>query len=232
MKLFLNSIFLFFSIFSIYKIETEYIYNPFFKIKEISFLGQFSMIKNEASKLATELYEKNIWEVNIELLEKQLKKDIRIDEVAIEFNEIGKINIEINQKKPEYYVEIQRKTYSVDSKGKIYSFLNEDEIKELPIIFVGNENEILEVTKILEKIKDENLLQMISQIYYENSKEINFLIGENTIIKTNEEVLPKKYNVLRELFINVSKNKKIEYIDLRFDGYVVKSTGDEKDGKK
>ncbi|MGL6063697.1 MAG: cell division protein FtsQ/DivIB [Fusobacteriaceae bacterium] len=232
MKLFLNSIFIFFSIFSIYQIETSYIYNPVFKIKEISFLGQFSLVKNEASKLATELYEKNIWEVDTDLLEKQLKKDIRIEEVDVEFSEIGKINIKINQKKPEYYVKIQEEIYSIDSKGKIYSFINEDKIKELPVIFIENENEIAEVIKILTKIKDENLLQMISQIYYENSKEVNFSISGNTVIKTNEEVLTEKYNVLRELFINLSKNKKIEYIDLRFDGYVVKSTGDDKDGKK
>ncbi|MGL5123050.1 MAG: cell division protein FtsQ/DivIB [Fusobacteriaceae bacterium] len=232
MKLFLNSIFIFFSIFSIYKIETLYIYNPIFKIKKISFLGQFSLIKNEASKLGAELYEKNIWEVDINLLEKQLKKDIRIEDVNIEFKEIGKINIEINQKKTEYYVQIQEKTYSLDTEGRIYSLINEDKIKELPIIFAENKDEILEARKILKKIKDENLLQMISQIYYENSKEINILISGNTLIKTNEEVQSEKYDVLRKLFINLSKNKKIEYIDLRFDGYVVKSTGDEKDGKK
>ena len=122
--------------------------------------------------------------------------------------------------------------YSTDSEGNIFSFMDEQNIQPLPIIYVKNEKELIQVIEVLSKVEDENFYQMISEIYYKNPLETELLIGERSIVKTNSEVAPSKYKVAKELYKDLVKNQKIEYLDLRFDGYIVKSVGVETNGKR
>ena len=38
----------------------------------------------------------------------------------------------------------------------------------------------------------------------------------------------QKYSIATQLYFKMSKEKKIDYIDLRFDDYIIKYLGDEK----
>lgn len=57
------------------------------------------------------------------------------------------------------------------------------------------------------------------------------ILIDGTIIKTNEKVEKEKYKVVETLYSELIKTKKVEYIDLRFNDFIVKSVG-EKSGDK
>ena len=61
---------------------------------------------------------------------------------------------------------------------------------------------------MLFKIKDAELVKMITKIYYKSPIEIDLLIDKDVIIKTQQNVIDEKYDVLRELYFNLSKDKK------------------------
>lgn len=225
LKLFLGSLYLTIFLFLIGIVNVKYTENSEFLIKDVSFTGEYSMLKDELIKVANGVYGKNMWEVSLFKIKKKLQEDIRIKDVDISYTGVGEINFKIEEKQPMYYVNIKGKTYVADEKGRVFAFINETKIKELPIFYVGEEKEIEECLTLLSKISDEDLKKMISQINYKGPQEINLLLNKTTVIKTQTEVSEKKYNVLRELYLNLAKDKKIEYIDLRFDGYVVKEIG-------
>lgn len=222
MKLFLGSFFILISLFSIYDIENSFLNRDVFKIQELKISGEFSTLKNEVLKFGNELYRKNIWEIDKKEIEKTLKEDTRVEKVNVDFKNLSEISIFIEEKKADYYVSLEEIIYISDKKGEIFALLNETKLKNLPIIYVKNLDEINKAIELLEKIKDKKLLDMISQIYVESDQEINFLIDGKTIVKSNLEVYERQYLRLRDLFIELSKTQKIEYIDLRFDGFVVK----------
>lgn len=231
MKLFLGSFFILISLFSIYNIENNFLNKDVFKIQELKISGEYSTLKNEVLKFGKELYKKNIWEIDKKKLEKTLKEDIRVEKAQIDFKNLGEISIVIEEKKADYYVNLEDTIYISNKQGEIFALLNETKLKNLPIMYVKNFDEIPKIVELLDKIKDEKLVGSISQIYFQSDQEINLLIDEKTLIKTNLEVYDKKYLRVRELFVELSKNQKIEYIDLRFDGFVVKEVGEKKNAK-
>ncbi|MGL5050744.1 MAG: cell division protein FtsQ/DivIB [Fusobacteriaceae bacterium] len=227
MKLFLGSLFILISLFSIYDIENSFLHKDVFKIQELKISGEFTTLKNEVLKFGNELYMKNIWEIDKDKIEKTLKEDIRVEKVNVDFKNLSEISIYIEEKKAHYYVNLEEKIYMIDKKGEIFALLNETQLKNIPIIYIKNFDEIQKAIELLKKIKDDKFLEMVSQVYIESDQEINLLIDGKTIVKTNLEVVENKYLRVRELFIELSKDQKIEYIDLRFDGFVVKEQGRE-----
>ncbi len=233
MKIFLSTIFFFISMFSLYNIEkSDYKHKSFFKINEVGIKGDFSLVKYEVTNLAGELKSKNYWDIDKEYISKKLEEDIRIDKVDIEFGNTGDLEINIVEKIPSYYINLNKEMFAADSAGVIFSYMQEAKIGDFPIINATEKKQIDKIINVFSKIKDDTLEQMISQAYYVDKNEIDLLIGKETMIKTNEEVLEQKYDVLRELYLNLSKNSKINYIDLRFDGYVVNGIGVGKDANQ
>ncbi|MGL5964161.1 MAG: cell division protein FtsQ/DivIB, partial [Fusobacteriaceae bacterium] len=84
---------------------------------------------------------------------------------------------------------------------------------------------------ILKSIEDDTLYEMISQVYYKNELYVEVFIDGGTILKTNQETPNFKYGVAKNLYLDISQNQKIDYIDLRFDGYIVKNVGVDTDAK-
>lgn len=233
LKLFLGSLYLSLFLFVMNKIENEYLSKKEFKLDKIEFNGEYSLLKDELTKISNMIYGKNMWEVSLEKLEEKLKTDVRIKDIDISYKGLGKVEFNIKEKVPSYYVNIGEKVYAIDEKGEIFSFIDEAPIKELPIIFINNEKEIEEILKIFQKVENREFKKMILQVHYKNSSEIDLIINKGTIMKTKIDVIDEKYNIARELYFNLSKEHKIEYIDLRFDDYIVKEMGaDSIDGTK
>ncbi|MGL4393354.1 MAG: cell division protein FtsQ/DivIB [Fusobacteriaceae bacterium] len=182
-------------------------------------------MKVELKFLADTIKDKNMWFLDLKFMEEKISKDVRISKVNIKFYELGKMKIEVFQKEPSYYISFSKKMYLADEEGAIFAFMNELKVKDLPIIHIVEEQQTSEIINIFSKMNDENLVQMVSQVYYLDKNQIDFVIGNNSRIKTNVEVSNVKYSALRDIFLNISKTSKIEYIDLRFDGYIVKGTG-------
>lgn len=231
MRILLGSLYCFIFTFLAYKIEQDFVNREIFKVKEISFYGDFELVKEEFKKLGNTLYDKNIFNLSLESLEKKLQTDIRIEKIEISSNNIGKIDINIREKEAQYYANIKDKLYSVDSSGQIFAQMEEHKIKKLPIVFVQNEKELLKIVKILENVEDDELYDMISQVYYKNDLYMELFIDGGTLLKTNGEIPNFKYGVAKNLYLDISQNQKVDYIDLRFDGYIVKSAGVETSGK-
>lgn len=225
MRILLGSLYCFVFTFLIYKVEMDFISRDIFKVKEISVHGNFNLLKDEIKKVGNSFYNKNIFYLDLESVEKKIKTDIRVEKIQVISEGIGKVQINLEEKQPKFYVNIEGEIYSVDETGQIFALMEEHKIKNLPIIFVKEEKELLKVVKILENIEDEEFYKMISQIYYKNEENIELLVGEATLFKTNEEVPIFKYSIGKELYLDLSQNQKIDYVDLRFDGYIVKNMG-------
>ena len=79
---------------------------------------------------------------------------------------------------------------------------------------------------------DENILKnLVSQIYKRDKNCVEIVLTDGTVIKTDFEVEKEKYKIVENLYYELIKTKKIEYIDLRFNDFIVKSLGDKSNGK-
>ena len=125
-----------------------------------------------------------------------------------------------------------------DKDGKIFAYLNEKEVEGVPFIIANSEEEIQEISEFLNEISDLAIFQKISQIYKVKEKEFVIILTDGVKIKTNrikdsndeinKEKENKRYIIAEQLYFNMSKERKIDYIDLRFNDYIIKYLGDSK----
>ena len=130
-----------------------------------------------------------------------------------------------------YYAQVKNSIYLVDSYGIIFGTFNENTKKDIPLIVAEKKEEISQLKNILDLIDGFLLKDLVSQIYRKDKDCIEMILIDGTIIKTNEKVEKEKYKVVETLYSELIKTKKIEYIDLRFNDFIVKSVG-EKSGDK
>ena len=125
-----------------------------------------------------------------------------------------------------------------DKDGKIFAYLNEKEVEGVPFIIANSEEEVKEISEFLNEISDLAIFQKISQIYKVKNKEFVIILTDGVKIKTNrikdsndeinKEKENKRYIIAEQLYFNMSKERKIDYIDLRFNDYIIKYLGDSK----
>ena len=98
-------------------------------------------------------------------------------------------------------------------------------------------HEIKEITEFLNELSDLAIFKKISQIYKINNKEFVIILTDGVKIKTNrieendevnKEKQNKRYLIAQQLYFNMSKERNIDYIDLRFNDYIIKYLGDNK----
>lgn len=214
-----------------YLIPNKFMPYDFFKIKKIRIEGSTKILLSELTELAKTTYNSNIWEIDIKGIEDYLKKDVRIKDVDIKTPFLGELIIKIEEKKAEYYVQLNNNIYLLDEEGIILGFLKENSEKDTYFILAKDENEIREILKISRLIDNLLLKNLVSQIYIKDKDCINLVLVDRTVIKTNLDVDKEKYKVLETLYNELIKTKKIEYIDIRFDDFIVKSLGDKNNDK-
>lgn len=232
MKFAVNLIFIYLFSWLFYLIPSDFLDLDFFKIKEIKIEGDSKILSNELTELTKKLYNSNIWTLDIENLEEYLKKDIRIEDVKIENPDLGILKINIKEKELAYYVQIGEKIYLLDKKGEIFGTLKEKPEKDTYFIVAKDENEIAKLLELSEKLEDSILKNLISQIYIKNKDCIEIILFDGTIIKTNLLVEKEKYRILETLYNELVKTKKLEYIDIRFDDFIVRSSEEKKNDKQ
>jgi len=101
---------------------------------------------------------------------------------------------------------------------------------------MGDKNQ--QISEFLNEISDLAIFQKISQIYKVKDKEFVIILTDGVKIKTNrikdsndeinKEKENKRYIIAEQLYFNMSKERKIDYIDLRFNDYIIKYLGDSK----
>ena len=78
----------------------------------------------------------------------------------------------------------------------------------------------------------------LGDVYKRQDKEFVIILTDGVKIKTNrikdsnneinKEKENKRYLIAEQLYFNMSKERKIDYIDLRFNDYIIKYLGDSK----
>ncbi|WP_315524064.1 cell division protein FtsQ/DivIB [Fusobacterium massiliense] len=215
-------------IYLFYILSQNFLNLDYFNITKINISENSKMLQPELTNLTEILYNKNIKKLDLQEIKRILEKDVRVKTAEVDMNKLGEININIEDKGLSYYAVIGKNIYLVDENGIIFGYLNEQRIENLPFIVAGTEEEIKEITKILNSILDKNTRDSISQIYILDDKEIVIILEDGVKFKIDKKINKQKYSIAVQLYLKMSKEKKIDYIDLRFDDYIIKYIGDEK----
>ena len=214
-----------------YSIPSKFLTLDFFKIKRVELKGNPKILLIELTELGNTTYNSNIWDLNLKTLEKELKKDVRVKDIKLENRALGELIINVEENQFLYYAQVKNKIYLVDKSGKIFGTFNENEKRDVPLIVSDNKEEISDLIKILDSINDYILKELVSQIYKKDRNCIEMILIDGTVIKTNEQVEREKYKVVEALYSELVKTKKIEYIDLRFNDFIVKGVGEKSNDK-
>lgn len=212
----------------IYLIPEKFLSLDFFRIKEIEVRGNNKNLLFELTELQEKLYNRNIWEIDTGKLKEEIKKDARVKSVEISNPKLGKLEIEVDEKEEMYYIQLKDRVYLADEIGEVFAYIKEKPPKDTYIIVAKEEDEVTTLLAIAKKIDTLNIKNIVSQIYMKNKNYVEILLINGIKIKTNLDVPIEKYIVFESLYNSISSEKKIEYVDLRFDDYIVKTIEEKK----
>ena len=225
-------------IYLIYMLPQNFFRLNYFNIDKANITDNSKMLQNELTKLAEKLYNKSNIYIDSNEIKEFIEKDVRVESAKVEKNSLGEITIDVKEKDLVYYAVIGKNIYLTDKDGKIFAYLNEKEVEGVPFIIANSEEEIKEISEFLNEISDLAIFQKISQIYKVKEKEFVIILTDGVKIKTNrikdsndeinKEKENKRYIIAEQLYFNMSKERKIDYIDLRFNDYIIKYLGDSK----
>ena len=225
-------------IYLIYMLPQSFFRLDYFNIDKVNITDNSKMLQNELTKLAEKLYNKSNIYIDSNEIKDLIEKDIRVESAKVEKNSLGEITIDVKEKDLVYYAVIGKNIYLTDKDGKIFAYLNEKEVEGVPFIIANSEEEVKEISEFLNEISDLAIFKKISQIYKVKDKEFVIILTDGVKIKTNrikdsnneinKEKENKRYLIAEQLYFNMSKERKIDYIDLRFNDYIIKYLGDSK----
>lgn len=213
--------------FFVVQIPRKFLNLDYFKLTEIEVTGNSKMLHTELTNLSKNLYNRNNFDIDYNGLEKILSNDIRVKDVNIEEIGLGKLKINVIEKPFLYYANIKKEIYLVDESGNIFGYIGEKKRESVPLIVAKTKEEIKEISNLLNLIIDRPLFKHVSQIYKKSDEDYRIVLRDGVELKVNNEVDREKYKILEVLYSEMKKTKKIEYIDLRFDDYIIKYLGDE-----
>ena len=232
MKFTIRLVFIFLFSWMLYLIPCKFLTLDFFKIKEIKVESNSKILSSELTEMTKIIYNSNIWTIDLESLEKYLKKDVRIEDVKIKVLSLGKIEIDVKVKEVAYYLQTKDRAFLIDSNGDIFGYLKEQQEKDTYFLVVKDFDDIEKLLELSKRLDETLLKVLISQIYIRDYSCIEIVLLDGTIIKTNLEVEDEKYKVLETLYNELAKIKKIEYIDIRFNDFIVKNLEEKKSDDK
>lgn len=212
------------------KTDRFFLTKPVFKIEDVRIEGASEKLEKSFAPLKEQLIGKNINDINLEEIKKRVLEDVRVKNGKVKREALNKILITIEEREPEYYLQYKKNIYILDKEGKIYGYLNDLKTKDFPFIVAKTEEEIEILLGVLDKGEATDFKDIISQIYIKDSSSINIVLSDGAVIKTDKEVTKEKYDIGSYLFFDLSSRKKIDYIDLRYEDYIVKYVED-KNGK-
>lgn len=232
MKFIFRLVFIFLFSWLLYLIPSKFLTLDFFKVKEIKIEGSPKMLSRELTEMIKIIYNSNIWDIDLKGLEEYLEKDMRIERAKIKILGLGKIEIDIKERELAYYLQTRNRIYLIDTNGKKFGYLKERLEKDTYFIVIKDESELEKLLQLGKRLDDSLLKILISQLYMKDENCIEIILLDGTIIKTNLDVEDEKYKVLETLYNELAKTKKIEYIDIRFNDFIVKSLEEKKSGDK
>ncbi|WP_321329308.1 FtsQ-type POTRA domain-containing protein [uncultured Ilyobacter sp.] len=223
MKVFFRIILLFLFAAAFFYMDQTFLQRDIFRVEKIWIFGDLNLTQREVKKQMGTVIGEYIWGIDPKAIEEILEEDIRIEKAKVKKILPDEIRVEITEKDPSYYAQYKDRVYTVDESGKIFAYLEETSVRDLPLLLIKKEEQIPELLKILNKIKGKKIEKLISQIYIYNKWCINFVLFDGTIVKTDNNVEEKKYDVAERLYSELKLNQNdLEYMDIRFSDYIVK----------
>lgn len=226
MKLILKGLVVIFISYLILLTEKEFFKNDLFTVKKVKANETSLYLSRDIEKIQEQLRDKNILEIDIDFLERLFDNDIRIKKSTVKITAPGELNILIEERKPKYYAQIRNQVFLMDEEGTIFAHQDEKEKMDLPIFSAKNSEEIKQMLGIISDIQRESFQEMISQMYIKDKHCTVLVLTDGAMIYTNDKVHKTKYDIVETLYSNLITTKKIEYIDLRFQDYIVKYLGE------
>ena len=208
------------------KTNRFFLTKPVFQLKNVNVTGASQKLENSFDIIKNEIIGKNINELEFKDLEERILQDVRVNKVSIKRDSLNEISIVVEEKEPKYYLQYKKNIYLLDNSGNIYGYLNDLTTKDFPFIVIKSENEIETLLGILDKAEATDFKDMISQIYMADKKRVEIVLSDGAVIKTDRDVKKEKYDIGSYLFFDLSKKKKIEYMDLRYEDYIVRYVED------
>lgn len=208
------------------KTNRFFLTKPVFQLKNVNVTGASQKLENSFDIIKNEIIGKNINELEFKDLEERILQDVRVNKVSIKRDSLNEISIVVEEKEPKYYLQYKKNVYLLDNSGNIYGYLNDLTTKDFPFIVIKSENEIETLLGILDKAEATDFKDMISQIYMADKKRVEIVLSDGAVIKTDRDVKKEKYDIGSYLFFDLSKKKKIEYMDLRYEDYIVRYVED------
>ncbi len=206
----------------IIKTNRFFLTKPVFEVKNITIAGASEKLEKSFSPLKDELIGENINDIDLLEIEKRISEDVRVNKVSVKRSNLSEIVITVEEKEPEYYLQYKKKIYLLDKDGKIYGYLNDLKTKDFPFLVVKSEEEIEIILSVLDKIEATDFKDVISQIYIDEPSCIKIILYDGAVIKTDRDVKKEKYDIGSYLFFDLSGKKKVDYMDLRYEDYIVR----------
>src|SRR3712207_6907147 len=97
-------------------------------------------------------------------------------------------------------------------------------------LFRSDGKNVSSLVEVLSNLQEYAFYDSISQIYEVDSNRIDIILVDGTKIFTNTAVDKKKYKVAMALYFEVIKQKRIAYMDLRFQDFIIRYVEDD-DGR-
>ncbi len=166
-------------------------------------------------------------QLNYEELKKFYEKDLRVEKIKFEDTGLGKIKITAEGKKLKCYTIKNNKVFLVDENGEIFGYLHENKREFLPIIVANSKEDRKELIEILDKISGINLAKYISQLSKFSKDEYKIILIDGVKLKIKSDIDLEKFKIAEKLYLEMKEAKKIDYIDLRFNDYIIKYLGDD-----
>lgn len=210
----------------IFNVNEKFLNLDYFKIKKINVSGNAKIFNEELTLFTKKIYNKNKYKIDFNKIEKELNKDLRIEKALILDEGVNEITVLVNERKPSFYVAINNKIYLMDKNGNIFGYYKESNKEGLPILVLGDKNSNEKTLDLLSILEETTLKNIVSQLYFVDDNKIEMYLSDGTKIITNNDVTKDKYDVVEVLYSSLSSEKKIEYIDLRFENYIIKYLGE------
>ncbi len=209
-------------ILTILQIEKDFKNREIFNVKNVEIIQNGFGLKKDLNRLKNMILGKNIHNLDLNSIEKLYEKDIRVDKILIRREGINGIIIRLLEKVPKYYAQYKNRVYVLDRDGNIIGEMREFSKDGLPILSFNREDEKNQLLNVLNSFVESEYMEEISQIYRKDNNTILIILKDGTIIKTNEDVKKDRYELAMNLYRGLIKEKKLEYMDMRFEDIVIK----------
>ena len=180
MKKSLFGLFLLFILLTTYSPNFNFFTNFNLNIEKIKIENNSILNTEEIKKKISFLYNENLFFLNIDEIEKNLKEESFIDSFTIKKIYPNTLKVIISEKQPIAILQNKRKKFYISEKGDLIRFIDLENYKDLPTVF-GDGKSFRTLYLELENIKFP--VRMIKSFYFFESGRWDLIMHDGKVIK-------------------------------------------------